>query len=523
MKKGCKTILLLCLLLGLILPIFAGCAPQNTGKRQLWIVTEKSTWSRMNGQIYALKQAYEKEHEDVTIRVEYLPTEEQGRDAYLQQLRTEILQGGGPDLYLLPTDNTLILDEPTQYTYLEVEPLFADVDLAMGNGLFYDLSRLYDADEALDKESLNTAIMDAGLVGDKRYVLPLRYDIPVIYALEDGILDAGLDPSLLEEDILTIMEAVYASGDAVLAAGILHQSFSAFSDFVDYTTGNVLLEEDTLARYMRAYQNLVALAKSDEYYSLAKLDVNTYINEKYDQTVMWVESEDDIQYINGEIIYTNAKEKLYTYYRLWLGNMQDAFAYGPAAQHAGWDMAVKPVKGVGGQSVATVTYYGAIGAGCEDAELAYDFLRQFLLEESQWEYNRPTKSYEKPMKGQAEPAYKLQYAGLIEEGWAVRDVNSLNALWKIRRKQIQIKPAYMETTSAKNRMRAISSMELKEEYAPILNVEIGEVRFNTGLSDTFAEALSSLNDEKTGAPTDADIPALAEELLWNLRWFVAEG
>ena len=523
MKKGWKTISLLCLLLGLILPIFAGCAPQNTGKRQLWIVTEKSTWSRMNGQIYALKQAYEKEHEDVTIRVEYLPTEEQGRDAYLQQLRTEILQGGGPDLYLLPTDNTLILDEPTQYTYLEVEPLFADVDLAMGNGLFYDLFRLYDADEALDKENLNTAIMDAGLVGDKRYVLPLRYDIPVIYAMEDAVGNVGLDLAVLDEDILTIMEAVYENGDKVLAAGILLDSYSAFADFVDYTTGNVQLDKDTLVRYMRAYQNLVALAKSEEYITLGKISISGYVNDSYGKTVMSVESIDDIQIVDGEVIYTNATEKLYTYYPLYIGDMQDALAYGPVAQAAGWDIITKPVKGVGGDVVATVTYYGAIGSGCDDPELAYDFLRQFLLEESQWEGNRPTKSFEKPLKGSGNTSNQLQYAGLIEKGWAVRDVNSLQSLWLVRRKQVYVKPSFYTDQGSKQRMREIGLMELQEESAPILNVEIGEVRFNTGLSNDLAEALSSLNDEKTGAPTEVDIPALAEDLLWNLRWFMAEG
>ena len=48
--------------------------------------------------------------------------------------------GRGPDCYLLPTDNTLILEEE-QYTHVEVEPLFADVQLAMQNGLFYDVTK----------------------------------------------------------------------------------------------------------------------------------------------------------------------------------------------------------------------------------------------------------------------------------------------------------------------------------------------------------------------------------------------
>lgn len=523
MRKFARVLVAICLLLGLILPVFSGCAPESTGKRQLRIVTEKSTWSRMNGQLYAVRQAYEQAHEDVTVLVEYLPTEEQERSVYLQQLRTEILQGGGPDLYLLPTDNTLILDEPTQYTFLEVEPLFADVELAMGNGLFYDISRFYDEDEDLGKESLNTGIMDAGVVGGKRYVLPLRYDLPVVYAQEDLLLEAGLDPAVLQEDILTLMEAVYATGDGVLAAGILLGSYSAFSDFVDYSSGNVLLEKDTLVRYMGLYQSLKELALSQQTHALAKLTIEAYTRDSYGKTVMSVENADDIQIVDGEVIYTNATEKIYTYYPIYIGDMQDVLGYGPVTQHADLPMAMVPVKGVGGEVTATVTYYGAVGSGCDDPALAYDFLRQFLLEESQWEANRPTKSFEKPLKGSGNTSNQLQYEGLIEEGWAVRDVNSLQTLWKVRRKQVYVKPAFLPQGVAKQRMREIGLMELQEENAPILGVQIDQVRFNTGLSDSFAEALALLNDSKTGTPTEEDIPALAEVLLWNLRWFMAEG
>ena len=34
---------------------------------------------------------------------------------------------------------------------------------------------------------------------------------------------------------------------------------------------------------------------------------------------------------------------------------------------------------------ALVNYYGAVGADCEQPALAYDFLREFLTEDSQWE------------------------------------------------------------------------------------------------------------------------------------------
>lgn len=522
--KGIKGIVSVCLLFAVVLPLLWGCTPATTGKRQLWVVTEKSTWSRMNGQLYMIEQAYEKEHKDVDIRVEYLPTEQQERDVYLQQLRTQILRGGGPDLYLLPTDNTLVLDEPIQYTRVETEPLFSDVELAMRNGLFYDISRFYDKDDALGKESLNPYIMDAGVVGGKRYVLPLRYDLPVIYARLDKLQETGFDPAVLQEDIFAIMEAVLASGDPVLAGGIFHHSFSAFSDFVDYSTGNVLLTEDKLASYMEAYQKLMALLGSQEAYVLTNLDISTFINDSYDKTTMWVEKAEDIKIIDGEVIYENAQERIYRYYPLWIGTLQDGFDYVPAAQYDNADMAVLPMRAVGGDVVATVTYYGAVGSGCSDPELAYDFLRQFLLEDAQWEKTRPVRNHMKPLKGPGDTSRDTQYPGLIEEGWAVRDKNALQTLWNARRIQIYKKPAYMSNEAAQDRMRKIGLMTLEEGRMPLFDIEIDQVRFNTTISDKLADTLAGLNQQNyKKAPIQVDIPRLAEELLWSLRWFVAEG
>ena len=524
--RGIKGIVSVCLLFAIALPLFCGCAPKDTqGKKELWIVTEKSTWSRMNGQLHVLEKAYETANEDVDIRVEYLPTEEQERDVYLQQLRTEILQGGGPDCYLLPTDGSLILDEPAQYTYLDVELLFSDVDLAMRNGLFYDIADLYDADDALGKEGLNTQIMDAGVVDGKRYILPLRYDMPVIFARNDALAEAGIDPAILQEDIGIIMGAVYATGNPVLAGGILYNDFSAFSDFVDYTTGNVLLEEETLISYMQAYQKLSALAGSQDAYILSKLSISSYIYDSYDKPTMVVENPEDIKIVDGTVIYENATECIFKYYPLWIGTMQDAFDYVPMAQYEQTDLTVVPMRSIGGGVVATVTYYAAVGSGCEDPALAYDFLRQFLLEDAQWEKNRPVRNHTKPLKGQGNTANDLQYPGLIENGWAVRDKNSLQSLWSIRKKQVYVKPAYLGEKDAQDRMRAIGLMSpLEEDRMPIFDISIDQVRFNVGMSYELGQALSQLSDpDSANAATRADIPALARKLLWTLRWFISEG
>ena len=489
--RGCAVLLMA---FSLMLPLFCGCqsAPRESG--DLWIVTEQSTWDRMNGQLYALEEAYEKEHPGVQIRVEYLPTDQQERDVYLQQLRTEILQGGGPDCYLLPTSNTLILDEPAQYTYVDVEPLFADVELAMGNGLFYDITELYDADSKLDKACLNTAVMDSGVVNGSRYVLPLRYDMPVIYGRHDALEAAGLDPSILYEDINTIMESVFASGDPVLSSGILYGRLDVFSDFLDYETGNTLLSEDALSRYLTNYLNLKSLVDGKEV-PQQKLNLVSFIRCHYRQD----------------------KEE---YFPLWIGSMQDLLEYVPLSFFDQYDVTVTPLQTAEGDVIATVTYYAAVGSGCDDPALAYDFLRQFLLEESQLESNRPERNHTKPLKGFGQnTSNDLQYPGLIEEGWPVRDQDTLNPMWNIRRLQLYVRAIMLSgSPEHSRRMRKIGyTGEIAAEKVPLFGLSFGDVRFNTTLSDAFSDILEQVD------PAQADIDKLTQQVLWNLRWHVSEG
>ena len=537
MKQRISAIILLSLLLGLVMQTMAACAPVSQETAELWVVTEQSTWDRMNGQLYVLEKAYEEAHSNVDIKVDYLPTDEQERDVYLQQLRTEILQGGGPDCYLLPTDNTLILDEPAQYTYVDVEPLFSDVDLAMRNGLFYDITELYDADDAMGKDALNTKIMDAGVVNGTRYVLPLRYDVPIIYAKADALEAAGMTGDILKADILTIMEAVLATDDPVLASGILYDSFSAFSSFLDYNTGNAQLDAEILQPYVQTYgqlkakvgetyldgtrlsqEEIEAIATEDSIL-LQKLDLKDYIYGEYGEPEPVPGLPDNV-YIVGGMPIEEEKLEIYTeYYPLHIGSIADCFSYAAVANYEDTEFIMEPLRSVGGDVVATVTYYAAVGSGCRNPELAYDFLRQFLLEESQREMNRPERNHTKPVKGVASnTSNDLQYPGLIGNGWPVRDKNVVEDLWKVRRKQTYVRQldAFFTSDGTRLRMQKIGRCEITEDQIPVSDIAIDQVRFNTTLSDSFADTLATVSGQ-------TDAAKAAEQLVWLLRWHVSEG
>jgi len=247
--------------IALLLTVTLLCPLMGCGTSQeitLWVVTEETTWDRMNGQAWAVKEAFEKDHPGVKICLDILPTDRQERSAYLQKLRTQIMQGGGPDAYLLPTESGVVVGDGNNWRYTEVEPLFADVAQAMENGMFLDVSGLYDGDESLGKESFNTTVMDAGVLRGSRYVLPLRYDIPVIYGERWTLEELKFDLTALEKPLPELMQAALDTGNMFVAAGTVCEGSGVFGDWIDYADGKVALPEERLAAYMESYQALMA-------------------------------------------------------------------------------------------------------------------------------------------------------------------------------------------------------------------------------------------------------------------------
>ena len=88
--------------------------------------------------------------------------------------------------------------------------------------------------------------MEAGVVDGTRYVLPLRYDMPVIYAQDRALEEAGLDPAVLTRDLCTIMETVLETGDPLLAGGVLYEAVPGPEGF------SVCVPEEAAALPLRA-------------------------------------------------------------------------------------------------------------------------------------------------------------------------------------------------------------------------------------------------------------------------------
>lgn len=168
---------------------------------------------------------------DVEIEFVAIPDEfDTTRDFVLQQLRTEIMAGKGPDVFLLPTQPVSMHDEP----------LFLNVEEAMRSGLFLPLDEFIAEAELLNMENHFEVIMDAGKLGNEQLVLPLMYYYEVSPVQKYELLDPDLE--------IRYPRDIVDSGDYKrIAAANRSYLGSMFGDMVDYDTMNITISEEEIA------------------------------------------------------------------------------------------------------------------------------------------------------------------------------------------------------------------------------------------------------------------------------------
>lgn len=445
----------------------------STETTTLWIVTEQGTSDGMNYQIQLLVEEFAIMHPNVKIRLDILPTETQERATYLNMLYSLMDSHNGPDIFLLPTNDVLTLENPQKYTYLRISPLFPDVNIAMREGYFLDISELYDHDTELQKEHLNTTVMEAGVVDKKRYVIPLRYDSPVMYVYDNFFENNEISPDILYDGIDSWMEYVIESNDPILACSAEYVSMDAFSKVIEYTTGDLELTQEEAKRYLHLLQQVQTLIGS-EYRHRTPANLEGYVFD------------------------------VWTQFPVQISNLGNAIAYAAIAKANGQSLQMYPLRTIEGDFIATVKYYAAIGKSCDSPEIAYSFIRLFLAEEFQWEKNR--------LKPETD-----QYSGTILKSWPVLYVGATEPLWNNYKRQVN--GSYQGTENTNRRQKTVLNLSINDSDVPILNYKLDCARFPVYTSPTIYEITSQLNDLGNGnSPLDVDFDKLSNILIESIYY-----
>lgn len=428
---------------------------------ELWVLAINSGTGRA---IQSIAKRFEEEHTGVTIKISYGPENGEETDVWLEQIRTQIMAGEGPDLFLLPGEN-ITSEFPIQ-----------DVNQFMRAGLCLDLTEYYNNDEELSKYAFSSAVMDAGVVDGTRYVLPLWFNFPVIYA----------DVHQLEAHKLTIEDLQKGMSSLVnlsqtLESGAIGSAYgdwffnlywmNGLSQLIDYEGQEVVLEKAELVEYLENYRALTTYGVS---ISSGTPTLSSYIgNDSF-----WTK---DGQYI-------------------FLGTLSNLVENSRIAKAEGIELAAIPMRASDGSLISNVSFYGAIGANTQYPDLAYEFLRQLLLEEIQWQ---PT----------LEEMLEFGWPVLLEGSGPALDAAILDAC-----------RGNKASDDTRKRNMAIFGAEMSEEDFAILYTQPTAVRFLPAAQfDYMVEIGNKLNIQSNPDAMNVDVEALADEILQKLTWAVAEG
>lgn len=464
--------------------VLSGCtAEADDGTITLRVVMEASHFQStefLYSSALHWKFKFEAEHKSVNVVIEQLPKSGEERGIMMERIRAESMAGDGPDVLLLPTSGTWELaDSIVSFG----GTLISDVNHAMYNGIFADISEYYDADVELGKENLVTAVMDAGVVGDKRFVLPLRYDMPVAYVDLKLLEEAGFTTDIFNGSVTELWDAISQSGNSKVAAAahyrcIYTSLLNFFPALIDYQDQEVLLSQDDLVKFIQSYQSLRATQGSMGF--SAGSFANLY------------------SYTMGETSWINSG------YCMNVIDMDCAIQTKGIATAEGVELGMFPLRAIDGSLVAEVTYYGAVSAGSEHPDIAYDFLRYFLSEDAQWE-----------MDVDVQFATRDCFSG---DGWPVRAKGSVPYLSYSMHKRIN------NIGSVDHQLLANTKVLMfNDEDVPIVNAQIDHARFPLPLESTLHDVLSETYDITLCDKKAVDLEALAERYVQQLEWHLGEG
>ena len=169
----------------LFMTMFTGCAGKETGPLKICVdlgaFSEISDYgmgliSEERGQQYAMQQfeadltAYLEANslDPIELEFEFIPgPEDAERDTAIARLRTEIMSGKGPDIFLLGSNSR------------DMEPLFKVPEKNMANGAFLPLNEYIENAQFMEFEKLVPGVMSAGQYDGEQYILPLTYTMPL--------------------------------------------------------------------------------------------------------------------------------------------------------------------------------------------------------------------------------------------------------------------------------------------------------------------------------------------------------
>ena len=226
--------------LGISIFICAGCEGKKTtevkeNKDTLKICVE----SYFEQDMKLLIDAWEYFNKGLKAELVVIPGNRDEAEIKVSEIRTEILAGEGPDVFLIYNRDPLIwLAEPTP-------SLFPNPEKAMHTGVFLPLDSYMENARYYNPEHYNQIIMEARKTEEGQCLLPLTYEYRVSYLEEHQ--DNPIQMPLPSWESLVSGEAGIPS---TMLRFVNYSFFDLLGEYADYENKKMLISEEELYEYV---------------------------------------------------------------------------------------------------------------------------------------------------------------------------------------------------------------------------------------------------------------------------------
>ncbi|QQR30080.1 extracellular solute-binding protein [Acutalibacter muris] len=182
-----------------------------------------------------------------SVEIEIAPIRENERDVYLTSLRTEMMSGGGPDVFVCrggtgfhekETNGKISFGE-----WIESEPLFKFPQQAMKRNMFLALEDYIKKAQFMEWEKLTPVVMDAGKTEKGQFLLPMTYTVATT-AFRESDVEHTPSRDMKWEDMLS-------DGPHMPLAAIAEVELigNGLAPFADYEHDKLAVSEEEMLRY----------------------------------------------------------------------------------------------------------------------------------------------------------------------------------------------------------------------------------------------------------------------------------
>jgi hypothetical protein len=213
---------------------FCGCQ-RNSSTANLTVCVDEQA----EPQIKNLIDSWKKQKMDTDIELVIIPQNPDTAEPKITQLRTEIMSGGGPDVFILSTS--------FPYTETASSVLFSNPQKSMDSDTFLPLDEYIENAEYMNTEHWNQTILASGRTEEGQMVLPMFYEYSAyVFKTEDLETPTSLPSSW--EEVLTCKDQTIRGA---ISSNLSSSFCGIFSDFANYQKDTLQLSEADLFSRMQ--------------------------------------------------------------------------------------------------------------------------------------------------------------------------------------------------------------------------------------------------------------------------------